>query len=117
MSLKKHYITFFKIVGSILAEDYNANNALEIEIDLLKGQELLKTIEAINPTIFSRRKSIYRPSDNNKISDLLALSKAFLKITAATCLEFSSDYLIIIKLNSKIITKGTPCILCNAKTK
>jgi len=80
-------------------------------------------MEAINLAILSTGESTYWPSDNKKMHDLLdfgiiryILSKDYCH--TESCLQLFLDHSpVIFIINSKIMIKGKPCILCNAKTK
>jgi len=82
---------------------------------------MLKTIEATNLATLFIGESTYWPSDNKKIPNLLdfGIMKGIAKNGCRTesCFESSSDQSpVIFIINSKIMTKNKPCILCNVKT-
>jgi hypothetical protein len=90
----------------------------ESKFILSKMRELLKVIDTMNLTTFSTGNS---PTGNKKISDLLdfgiikSIPKNYYRIKF--CYELSSDHSpIIITINNKIMVKGKPCTLYNAKT-
>jgi hypothetical protein len=122
---REHYIIFFKTLGnrSIAADDYNAKHMYwRLRLILLKGRELFNAIEDMNLAILSTGESIYWPSNNKKIFDLLnfgiirSIPKNFCRIKS--CFELPSNYSsVIFIINSKIMTKGKSYTLCNAKIK
>jgi len=94
---------------------------MRVEIDLTRGRELLKAIDTMNLSIISTDESSYWPTDSKKISDLLNfdITRGISKNSCSTesWLDLSSNYSpVIIILTSKVITKGRPCTIHNAKT-
>jgi len=121
---REYYIIFFNLDNR--RKVYNMSDicrSLEIKIDSTQGAwttQAIETGKAMKLAILSTGEPIL--SDNKNIPDLLdfGIIRIIPKNYYQTepCLELFSDHSpVIFKINSKIMTKGKPCTLCNAKTK
>jgi len=100
---KEQYIIFFKTLGNrfIAAGDYNAKHTHWVSrLILPKGYELLQAIEPMNLIVLSTGEPYWlcdnEKTDSDQIYWTMILSRAFLKITAASSLVLNCSQIILL---------------------